>query len=151
MRKLPEKLTSRTSRSVASRDRSSASLALRLKLATNELGNDTNVQCRAVDEIILVGRLKRILVTAIETSAEDDGWTSARSSINSRSLLCPTGSVALIFLSIAIGNGFSRELARVDCICTGVVLNLAAISLLLYYIRIEDDLQSTNVEGQHLH
>jgi hypothetical protein len=58
-------------------DGSGAGLAPGLQLADNEVGDDLDIERRAVRERRRVGRLEAVLLAAVEARAEDDGRIGA--------------------------------------------------------------------------
>lgn len=116
-------------------DSRSVSLALATQLLADKVGDDLDVQRRAVVEVSLVDRGKGIAVRAVSLRTEGDRRTAARAKVESGAaelgqLAGGTadllgGSVAIVFLRIAIRDaGVDR--AGVGGVGTGGVLDGAA-------------------------
>lgn len=108
----------------------SGRLALAAQLLADEVRDDLDVQGRAVVEVGLINGGEGVLVGPVLLDAEGDGGVAAGAKVESGTaelaqLLGRGGSVALVLLSVAVGDG---EAARsgVGSRSAGVVLNSTA-------------------------
>lgn len=116
---------------LASLDGRSRRLARALQALAREVGNDLDVERRAVVEVLLVRILEARLLTAIETSSKLDGWVAAGAEAlgsgaagrgRAAGLLNAGGGAALVLLRVALG-GAALDLTRVGGVGARVLLH----------------------------